>query len=396
MLSCQRDAFSIPDDVHFLNCSYMSPFSKRVEAAGQVGLARKRLPYLVTPDDFFSEALRARELFATLIGVSDPTRIAIVPSASYGLAVVARNTALRPGRRVVIAFEQFPSNVYAWRALCQRSGATLVTIDPPADSAGRGRDWNARLLEALTADTALVALPHVHWTDGTRFDLEAIGARAREVGAALAIDGTQSLGALPFDQGRIGADAVVGAAYKWLMGPYSLGFAYFGPRYDGGEPIEETWAGRLGSEDFRTLVNYQDAYQPGALRYDMGERANLQLMPMGVAALEQILEWQPARIQAYCATLTAPLVAEARSLGFTVEDEAYRAAHIVGLRAPAGVDLADVATRLKANRVHVSLRGSAIRVSPHVYNDRRNVDALVDVLAEVRAGSAGGRAAVRA
>ena len=114
----------------------------------------------------------------------------------------------------------------------------------------------------------------MHWTDGTRFDLAAIGARAREVGAALVVDGTQSVGALPFDVQQLRPDALVCATYKWLMGPYSLGFAYLGPRFDDGEPLEETWIGRRGSENFKELVDYQDDYQPGALRYDVGERSN--------------------------------------------------------------------------------------------------------------------------
>jgi selenocysteine lyase/cysteine desulfurase len=70
-----------------------------------------------------------------------------------------------------------------------------------------------------------------------------------------------------------------------------------------------------------------------------------------------------------------------RALGYSVEDPAYRGAHLFGLRAPAGTDITAVNERLRARRVHVSLRGSAIRVSPHVYNDARDIDALVDALA---------------
>ena len=67
------------------------------------------------------------------------------------------------------------------------------------------------------------------------------------------------------------------------MGPYSMGFAYLGPRFDGGEPLEETWIGRAGSENFKELVHYRDDYQPGAIRYDVGERTNFALMPMAIA-----------------------------------------------------------------------------------------------------------------
>jgi selenocysteine lyase/cysteine desulfurase len=85
-------------------------------------------------------------------------------------------------------------------------------------------------------------------------------------------------------------------------------------------------------------------------------------------------------VQEYDAALTAPLLERVGALGYTVEDAAYRGAHLFGLRAPAGVDITAVNDRLRARKVHVSLRGSAIRVSPHVYNDARDIDALIDAL----------------
>ncbi|MCC7242296.1 MAG: aminotransferase class V-fold PLP-dependent enzyme [Acidobacteria bacterium] len=381
MLPCQKSLFDLPDDEHYLNCAYMSPLARAVEAAGAGGLARKRVPSRLSPTDFFAETDRARTLFARLVNVPDPRRIAVIPSASYGLAVVARNLPLAAGQNLVITHEQFPANVYPWRKRCAANGTELRVVGPPEAAAERGRLFNERLLEAIDARTVMVALGHVHWTDGTRFNLEAIGTRAREVGAALVVDGTQSVGAMPFDVERLQPDALVCAAYKWLMGPYSIGFAYYGPRFDAGEPLEETWIGRRGSENFKELVNYQDEYQPGALRYDVGERSNFVLMPMAIAALEQVLEWTPEAIQAYCAALTGDLVDRLRALGFGVEGLDGRGAHLFGLRTPPGVDIQALAATLAARCVHVSLRGSAVRVSPHVYNDARDVEALHDALA---------------
>ncbi|MBI4409800.1 MAG: aminotransferase, partial [Gemmatimonadetes bacterium] len=53
MLSCQKQLFSLPDNVHYLNCAYMSPLLRRVEQAGIEGLRRKRLPAGIAPEDFF-------------------------------------------------------------------------------------------------------------------------------------------------------------------------------------------------------------------------------------------------------------------------------------------------------------------------------------------------------
>lgn len=378
-LSCQRHRFSLPEGTHYLNCAYMGPLSEAVVQAGIAGMRRKCAPRTISARDFFADGERARALFAKLAGAADPTRVAIIPAVSYGIATVAKNTASRRGQNIVIAGEQFPSNVYAWRRLAARDSLELRVITAP-DSARRGESWNDAVLGAIDARTAVVALPQVHWTDGTRFDLVRIGEEARRAGAALVIDATQSLGAMPFDLAAIQPDAVVCAAYKWLLGPYSIGLAWYGERYDGGIPLEESWIARDGSEDFRGLVNYRDEYQPGSLRYDVGEWSNFILLPMLVAALEQLREWSAERIQAYCADISHDAILAARDLGFTVEDPAWRGAHLFGMRAPPGADIADLQTRLDQHGISVSLRGTAVRVAPHVYNDRNDFDALVDAL----------------
>jgi selenocysteine lyase/cysteine desulfurase len=385
MLTCQKSSFSLPPELHYLNCAYMAPLSRRVEAAGIDGVRRRLDPSRIVPGDFFPPADEIRRRFAELVNVADPRRVALVPAVSYGMGIVARNASVQVGQTIVVSHEQFPSNVYAWRRLAARTGAELRTVAAP-DSAARGEGWNARLLEAIDECTALVALPHVHWTDGTRFDLERIGERAREVGAMLIVDGTQSVGALPFDVERVRPDALVCAGYKWIFGPYGMGVAYLGPRFDGGEPLEENWINRLGSEDFGALVEYRDEYQPHALRYDVGERSNPILLPMLSAALEQISEWGAVAIQQYCAALTRELIAEARELGYAVEDEAWRGAHLFGLRLPAGAPMQRVQEALARRNISVSVRGTAVRVAPHVYNDEADVGALRAALREAMRG----------
>lgn len=379
-LASQKHLFDLAPDRHYLNCAYMGPLPRRVQEAGVAGVRRKADPAGITSEDFFTEADAVRRLFARLINAPDEQRIAIVPAASYGLAIVARNTPLRRGQNVVVADEQFPSNVYPWQRLVLEHGADLRTVVPPTSATGRGEGWNTRLLEAIDESTALVALPHVHWADGTRFDLTSIGARAREVGAALVVDGSQSVGALPFDVREMRPDALVVAAYKWLLGPYGIALAYLGSRYDGGVPLEENWINRQGSEDFASLVSYRDEYQPGALRYDVGERSNPILLPMLASALEQIHEWRPDRIQDYCGRLMCDVVGRAAELGFVVEEAAWRGTHLFGMRAPRDMDITRVQAALADRDVIVSLRGNAVRVSPNVYNDAADAAALLDAL----------------
>src|SRR5579864_2715303 len=114
LIPCQRALFDIADDIAYLNCAYMSPLLRSVRRAGEVGVARKTTPWNVSPVDFFTGSDRARGLFAGLIGATADD-IAIVPSASYGLATAAANLSIRMGQRILILADQFPANVYAWR-----------------------------------------------------------------------------------------------------------------------------------------------------------------------------------------------------------------------------------------------------------------------------------------
>ncbi|UII28405.1 hypothetical protein LVD15_08240 [Fulvivirga maritima] len=107
--------FQIPEEQTYLNCAYMSPLVKSVEEAGMQGMIKKRNPGIITTDDFFEEGDLLREEFAKLIRADEPKRIAIIPSASYGLATVAKNIKLLKGDNIVMAAEQFPSNYYSWQ-----------------------------------------------------------------------------------------------------------------------------------------------------------------------------------------------------------------------------------------------------------------------------------------
>ena len=183
----------------------------------------------------------------------------------------------------------------------------------------------------------MVSLGNIHWACGTLFDLVAIRKKTKEVGALLIIDGTQSIGALPFSIQKIQPDALICAGYKWLMGPYSIGVAYYGKIFDNGIPIEDNWINRKGSENFSGLINYSNNYGEFATRYNVGEQSNFILLPMLIAGLNQLENWGVQNIQNYC-------------------------------------------KKLKNKKISVSIRGDKIRVSPHVYNDKKEIKKLFECL----------------
>lgn len=380
MLSCKHAKFTLPSKVTYLNCAYMAPLLTSVEKAGIRGIRLKRNPAAVSPQMFFDDTELLRSSFSKLVNADDPQRIVVIPSVSYGMATVAANMNVKRGQHILVAAEQFPSNYYCWKRLCEKSGAEIKVIGPPDTYTNRGKRWNERILEEINEQTAAVAIAHFHWADGTRFDLEAIRAKTRAVNALLIVDGTQSVGAFPFDIKVIQPDALICAGYKWLLGPYSIGLAYYGPVFDNGNPLEENWINRQNSEDFTGLVSYRDAYQPGALCYEVGEHSNFILIPMMLKAIDQLNRWKPEFVQEYCRSITSTAITQLRENGYWVEDDDWRGSHLFGVRSIVPRDVNAIREKLLRKNIFVSMRGDAIRVSPNVYNREQDLQKLVNVL----------------
>jgi selenocysteine lyase/cysteine desulfurase len=387
-LTCQRDLFAIPPGETYLNAAYMGPMPRAVLAAGERALALRAMPAVIAPRDFFEPAERTRTLCARIVG-ADPERVAFVTTVAAGMAVVAANLAPRAGANVVVLGEQFPSNVYPWRRWRAQGVAVRTVAAPAADARDRDawrrrcRAWNDAVVAAIDADTLLVALEQAHWTDGTLFDLPRIGARARTVGAAFVVDGTQTAGAMPLDVDAFAPDALVVHAYKSMLANYGLGFAVYGERFADGRPTEESWLMRHGAEDFARLVDYQDGYAPGMRRYDTSTRSNPILVGMLEAACRLLLEWRPERVRPYLLGIAEPAVARLRAAGFGVADDDLRAANLFGVALPPGLQPEAVRAALAERRIHVSVRGASVRVAPHVCNDEADLMRLADALAGI-------------
>ena len=389
MLPCQRHLFDIPDDVAYLNCAYMSPLMKPALEAGTAGLARKAHPWQITPDQFFTGSEEFRTIAAQLLDCSADC-IAIVPSASYGIATAARNLPVKKGQSILVLEEQFPSNYYPWQRRAEESGASLKIVPWPSDKnkdkdKNKDNDWTAAVLDSLTSDVAIAALPHVQWTSGGRLDLVRIGEACRKLGAALVLDLTQSLGALPFSvrdlQNGVQPDFAVAASYKWLLGPYSVGLLYVAPKWQDGIPLEENWIQRANARDFSSIL-YTGNYDVGARRFDMGERSNFALLPAAVRAMKQLLEWEVAQISETVGALNRQLANAAADMGFSAPSEPFRAPHYLALRRKAAIPK-ELPEMLAREKVFVSVRGSSIRVTPHVFNTAEDCERLIACLCRI-------------
>jgi len=379
-MRCQKQKFIITGKKTYLNCAYMSPMLKKVEKAGIKGLKLKRKPHRLLPEDFFTDVNKLKNLFAKLINTNEVERVALTSSVSYGIANVTNNITLKKSENVIVIGDQFPSNVYPWMGLTKKYSAELRVVKKPKQNKGAGKLWNEKILKKIDKNTKVVSMGMVHWADGTIFDLKKIREKTFEVGALLIIDGTQSIGTMPFDVSKIKPDALVCAAYKWLMGPYGFGISYYGKAFDNGSPVEESWINRKNSEDFSQLINYQDEYGELARRYSVGQQSNFINVAMLSAGIKQINNWGVKNIYDYIESITLPCFNLLDKSKVWFEDDEYRAAHLFGLRPKK--NLKKILKKIREQNIYISLRGDIIRISPSVYNTQNEIEKLFKCISE--------------
>jgi selenocysteine lyase/cysteine desulfurase len=374
-----RDLFAVTDAVTYLNSASLGPRLHAVNAAGHAAIERMAAPWKIRSSDWFDDARALRTLFASLIGAPAEC-VALVPAVSYGIAVAARNVPVAAGDNIVVVDQEYPSNFYSWQRLARARGAQIRSA-----AAGGGSSLTDAIVAAIDRRTAVVAVANCRWTNGQLIDLPRVGAAARRHDAALVVDASQSLGAYPLDVGEVRPDFLVTVGYKWLLGPYGLGYLYVADRWHaGGEPLEESWLHRQGADNFASLVDYTDEYEPGAQRFNQGGSAQFYLLRMALAALTQIAQWTPARVQQQLREWTRELSSRAAALGFDSVEPAQRAGHMIGLTARGALP-AGFVDALAARDVYVGIRGNNIRVSPHLHSTAADLERLVAVLQEFSA-----------
>jgi selenocysteine lyase/cysteine desulfurase len=380
LIGDQRAAFDVPADIAYFNTASLAPQLRAVRTAGEAALESRGRPWAISAADWFTDVERLRSLFGEIIGAT-PEGVALVPATSYGIAVAARNLPLRPDERVLVLAEEYPSGIYTWRAAARRSGAEILTV-----AREPGQTWTEAVLAALDERVAIVSVPNVHWTDGALVELGPIAARSRELGARLVIDGSQSVGAMPLDIDDVQPDFLVAVGYKWLLGPMSVGYLYVAEEHRRGEPLEENWIVREGSEDFARLIDYRDDYQPGARRFDVGERTKFELLPMAIAALEQVAEWRVPRVAATLAARTSEIAVRATGLGLDTLPDDQRGPHMLGVHLPEPA-YTRAPSALASFNCFAGMRGASLRISPHLHTTDEDVERLFAGLERARQDS---------
>ncbi|GAB3311094.1 aminotransferase class V-fold PLP-dependent enzyme [Luteimonas notoginsengisoli] len=367
-LAAASAAFLPFDDTLYLDCAARAPRLRAVQAAGHAALDADAAPWRAAdaPVEAQLESLRASvaRLLGDGDGDGDGDGIAALPSAAQGIATAAHNLELAAGDAVLVLEGQFPSNLLPWQQRCVERGARLLGVRRE-----EGRDWTTAILDAVEREPRLriVALPRVRWDDGALLDLDRIAPRVHAAGAALVLDLSQSLGALPADIARWRPDFVVSVGYKWLLGPRGLAWLWAAPqRRERGVALAPHWSARDAGTGWRFPLDAAPPYRSGARRFDAGGLDDPVRLAMARAGLDQVHAWGVAHIAAALGKRLQAFDEALDAHGLSAWKTPEHAPHITALRPPAA-RLDAVFAAFRRERIVCTRRYGLLRIAPHLH-----------------------------
>lgn len=362
-----RDRFSLLENAVYLNSCSQGALSADVREAYQRYLSdwdEKGAPWDLWVE--LNEAARSR--FARLLNASTD-EIAVTTSVSAGVSSLLSGLRHPDGRnKIVMSDFEFPTigqNIHAQELIGAKvehvAAGPNTTI--PLD----------RLAESIDDETALVAITHVCFRNGSKTDVNAVIDLAHEAGALVLLDSFQAVGAIPIDVRELDVDFVVGGTLKYLLGSAGLAFLYCrADRLPSITPIQTGW---FADDDIFAMDIHDYSPSSTARKFESGTPP-VPSIYAGVAGMNLMDEIGIANTEAHVASLTEQLVDGLDRIGapiVTPRDPTHRGPMIA---VPSTDEQAMVAA-LAADRILTTSRDGNIRLSWHCYNSDEDVEAVV-------------------
>ncbi len=364
-----RGAFALSDGLTYLNHAAAGVLPVRTRDALRAlidGQAERGVLGFLSAESALPEI---RKRIRRFVGGNDAGGVALLRNTGDGANVVARGLDWQPGDEIVISDNEFGANAMPWLAL-RELGVVVRFVRTP-----RERMTPDVLRREMTSRTRLVAVSWVGFLDGYRHDLAALAEVAHAGDAWFCVDGIQALGAFPLDADGLGIDAFYAGGAKWLLAIPGVSFLYVAPRLF--ERLAVRWRGWRDVADIWNFLDYDQPLAPDGSRFEGGTPNFIGAVAMK-NSMDVIDEAGVPRIAEHVLGLTDALVDGLQTLGAQIASERGPgvSSGIVTFALP-GVDPVELGRRLGQAGVVTTFRATGIRVSPHGYNTRGDIDAIL-------------------
>lgn len=315
---------------------------------------------------------KVRGLAAQLINAK-PSEIAFAPNTSSGLAFVANGIDWREGDNIVTADCEFPANLIPWQRI-SREFAVELRMARERD----GRLETEEILSLIDSRTRVVSLSFVEFASGFRNDLSTIGRYCRERGVLFVVDGIQGLGALKLDVEACCIDALSADAHKFLLGPDGVSLFYVSRAAM--ERIRPTVVGWMSVAKPFDFGDKDQQYAPNAQRFEPGALNTAGIVGLG-AGIELFLQTGVEKIESYLLELGDHLCERLVERGYQVVSsrQAGEKSAVICCRHERH-SAEQLYHRLAEERVITTPRYGRLRISPHFYNTKEEIDQAIEKL----------------
>lgn len=367
-----RSLFPVTENYIYMNHAAVCALSTRVRDAMAALVDDLVRNGAANYADWYLKYEQTRAAAARLVNAK-PHELAFMRNTSEAISTVANGIDWRAGDTVVTCDVEFPANIYPWMRLRDERGVTMKMAGERD-----GRIDADELLSLVDDRTRVVTISWVQFSSGFRSDLARIGRFCRERDILFMVDAIQGLGGLKLDVERDCVDAFAADAHKYLLGPEGIALLYVSDRVI--ERVKPTVVGWTSVKDYENYLDYNLDYREGAPRFECGSLNTAGVYGLG-AAIDLFLEVGPEKIEAHLLGLSDYLAERLKSKGY----------HVTGSRRPGETSAivtcthdrhspGDLYRRLRSKNIITAPRVKRLRISPHFYNTREEVDALVEEL----------------
>ena len=369
-----RKAFPVTEKYTYLNSAAVGTIPAVAVEAVYSQLKDASENGTVNFNDWVATKNRARASVARMLKVK-AEQIAFLRNTSDGFASVASGMNWQTGDNIVTFAKEFPANFYAWRRIRDEFGVEL-RLCPERE----GRIDLEEFISLIDSNTKLVSISSVQFASGFRADLERIGEAARKADALFAVDIIQGFGALPLDLPAQLVDIASGASHKWLVAPEGCGILYLSDKAR--ERVKPTLVGWISVEEPWDFDDYEQDFKPNALAWESGTGGSAlfygleeSLKLLNEAGIENIENYLEELTDFLCELLAG------KNYELISSREKGEKSQIVCIKHRNGLTSNEIAKKLQnENNIVISPRGDRLRIAPHFYNNREDIEKLVEHL----------------
>jgi selenocysteine lyase/cysteine desulfurase len=308
----------------------------------------------------------ARAAFARLIN-AEPDEVAVTTSLSAGVSALASGLRYGARSKIVLTDLEFPTVGQIWHAQESR-GARVVHADPG--------DFE----HVIEDDTAVVSITHVSYRTGELIEPKYVADLAHKYGALVLLDAYQTAGSLPIDVKKLDVDFLAAGTVKYLLG--SAGLAFFYCRRELWDRAWPTATGWFADQDIFKMDAWDYSPSPTARRFQSGTPP-IPSIYAGIAGIELMEEIGIEETAEHVRGLNAHLITGLEDLGATITTPRKRHRH-GALICVKSNDVDELVPALRRWGVVASERDGSVRISPHAYNSREDIDLVLEALSQNR------------